>query len=433
MLLPKPIQTAASACILDLHSKWMSQTLIDQRRTVRPQSDGSSTTNIEFYRGVSTIGRFHAIVKQSNCISQLANAISEYEPKLLSHMAIPGSSSKIEAERLVIGWLKFIETHHSKTSLQTAITDTLNNFSKIFYNQRIPARIVTTLAGLSLSDEINEIQLEEKLILRKLTSGELIELSSNDIFSTSLHDHIAHQITTCIEKTIEIPVRFGSDSTPLPREDVGMEEEVLNLLVALHILKPGSADVFLTLKYMDGAAVDLGSSEYSYPIYRHPRASFEFSASDLEEFLALYKAVQECTRSEVIIAAGRLLDSEHRPSPVDALLDSVIGLEVLLNPSDVGELSFRVALNYAYLGEFQERRKRYESLKSVQMTRNKVVHGGLNMSSTNSHLITEHAEIARNCLRDALKHFLFDTSLKDGPKLSAGFWLDRILPPVEGE
>lgn len=433
MSLPEPIRSAASACILDLYPKWISQTLIDQRRTVRPQSDGSSTINIECYRGASTIGSFHAIAKQSNCICKLADAISEYEPRLLGYMSMPGSSSKMEVERLIIGWLKFIETHHSKSDLQVAITETLNNFSTIFYSQRIPARIVTTLSGLSLPDETNAIQLEENLILRKLTTEELIELSSHDILSPSIHDHIAHGITTCIEKLIEIPVRFGSDSNPLPRQDVDMQEEILNLLVSLHILKPGSADVFLTLKYMDIAAIDPGGSEFSYPIYRNPSASFDFNASDLEEFLSLYKATRECTRSEVIIAAGRLLDSEHRPSAVDALLDSVIGLEVLLNPSDVGELSFRVALNYAYLGELQQRRRRYELLKSVQITRNKVVHGGLNMNSANSHLITEHAEIGRNCLRDALKHFLFDASLKDGPKLSAGFWLDRILPPTEGE
>lgn len=113
------------------------------------------------------------------------------------------------------------------------------------------------------------------------------------------------------------------------------------------------------------------------------------------------------------------------------MLDSIIGLEVILNPSDIGELSFRVALNYAYLDSPSSRRKRYESLKSVQVTRNKVVHGGLNMSSTNSNLIVEHAEIGKSCLRDALKRFLVDPMLKDGPKLSAAFWLDRILPPDE--
>lgn len=431
MTLPEPIRLAASACIFDLYPKWMTQTLIDQRRTVRPQGNDSSTIAIEFYRGTSTVGNFLGVVKKSDYACHLADAIRMHEPKLIGHMAIPGSSSEIQVERLVIGWLKFIEAHHSKKDLEAAVKETLDNFSNILYSERIPLRIVTTLSGLSLPDDINEIQLEENLTLRKLRKEELVELSSNDISSSSLHSHIDNRVTTCIEKLTEIPVRFSSDPTPLPHQDLDMHNEVLGLLVALHILKPGSADVFLTLPYMDGAAIDLGISGYSHPLYRLPRASFEFNVLDLEEFISIYTAVQECTRNEVIIAAGRLLDSEHRSSAVDALLDSVIGLEVLLNPIDFGELSFRVAMNHAYLGEPQQRRQRYEKLKGVQSTRNKVVHGGLNINSTKASVILENAEIARDCLRDTLKHFLFDKTLKNAPKkLSADFWLDRMLPPV---
>ena len=68
-------------------------------------------------------------------------------------------------------------------------------------------------------------------------------------------------------------------------------------------------------------------------------------------------------------------------SPVDALLDAAIGLEVLLNPFDSAELAFRAALNYAFLGSTEERRTRFDRLRSIQKVRNKVVHGGLNLQS----------------------------------------------------
>lgn len=243
MKLPEPIRLAASACIYDLHPKWMTQTLIAQRRTVRPQGNDSSTIAIEFYRGTGTVGNFHAVVNNSDYICQLADAISMHEPKLIGHMAIPGSSSEIQVERLVIGWLRFIEAHHSKKDLEVAIRQALDNFSDILYSERIPLGIVTTLSGLSLPDDIDEIQLEKNLILRKLSEEELIDLSSNDIFSSSLHNHINNRITTCIEKLTEMPVRFSSDPTPLPHQDLDMHEEVFGLLIALHILKPGSTDV----------------------------------------------------------------------------------------------------------------------------------------------------------------------------------------------
>ena len=108
----------------------------------------------------------------------------------------------------------------------------------------------------------------------------------------------------------------------------------------------------------------------------------------------------------------------------------MIGLEVLLNPNDRSELAFRVALNYAFLAPPAERRKRYESVRDIQQSRNRVVHGGLNLKSKDAHLLHEHAERAKVCLRDAIVRFLTDESLVRSPKLDADFWLDRVLPVV---
>jgi hypothetical protein len=111
------------------------------------------------------------------------------------------------------------------------------------------------------------------------------------------------------------------------------------------------------------------------------------------------------------------------------LLDTVIGLEVLLNPNDYAELSFRVALNYAYLGSTAERRNRYENIRDIQKTRNRVVHGGLNLRSRDAAVIHEHAGLAKQCLRDSVTRFLTDEDFTGGGKLDTDFWLDRVIPP----
>lgn len=118
-------------------------------------------------------------------------------------------------------------------------------------------------------------------------------------------------------------------------------------------------------------------------------------------------------------------------SPVDALLDAVIGLEALLNPNDYSELSFRVALNYAFLGLVTDRRVRYERVRDIQKVRNRVVHGGLNLQSKEAPLIHEQAIVAKSCLRNAIQCFLFDDSLAGNRKLDVDFWLDRVLPPTD--
>ena len=101
----------------------------------------------------------------------------------------------------------------------------------------------------------------------------------------------------------------------------------------------------------------------------------------------------------------------------------------MLNPADPAELSFRVALNYSYLAGAGERRGRYENVRDVLKTRNRVVHGGLNLRSKDAPVIHEHAALAKACLRDALHRFLSDPSLGGNRKLDVDFWLDRIIPP----
>jgi hypothetical protein len=144
--------------------------------------------------------------------------------------------------------------------------------------------------------------------------------------------------------------------------------------------------------------------------------------------MRLLGSIRAGVRDVVRIAADRLLDAENRLSPVDALLDAAIGLEALLNPNDNSELAFRVALNFAHLATAEHRRERYERVRTIQKTRNRVVHGGLNLHSPNAPIIGEHADLAKACLRDAVKCFLLDPGLAGNRTLDAEFWLDRILP-----
>ena len=100
---------------------------------------------------------------------------------------------------------------------------------------------------------------------------------------------------------------------------------------------------------------------------------------------------------------------------------------------DSSELAFRVALNYAFLAPPEHRRERYERVRLLQKTRNRVVHGGLNLQSADAATIHEHASLAKACLRDVLSAFLLDESLKGNKKLDADFWLNRVVPVVISE
>jgi hypothetical protein len=221
----------------------------------------------------------------------------------------------------------------------------------------------------------------------------------------------------------------NEDSVPDFSSHQVHQERINNILAALHILKSGRVGVLASFTTIRPTILPNMSGQSSAPLVVNPFSFMELTQEDVGRFVTLYKALAETQRDELNIAAARLLDAESRLSPVDALLDAVIGLEVLLNPNDRSELSFRVALNYAYLAPLRERRKRYENVRDVQVTRNRVVHGGLNQKSKDAARLHEHAELAKVCLRDAVERFLTDKELKGPRKLDADFWLDKVLPP----
>jgi hypothetical protein len=168
----------------------------------------------------------------------------------------------------------------------------------------------------------------------------------------------------------------------------------------------------------------------SWPLIRPVFPSLDVLPEDVDQLLRLEHGLREAEREEIRIAADRLVDAGNRLSPVDSLLDAVIGLEVLLNPMDTSELAFRVAVNYALLGQPEHRRDRYDRVRLIQKTRNRVVHGGLSLQSAQGSIIQEHADLACACLRDALKAFLLIPEFQGNRRLDADFWLDRLFPPT---
>lgn len=204
-------------------------------------------------------------------------------------------------------------------------------------------------------------------------------------------------------------------------------EALTNVLVALHIATPGqAAPVGTYLKYEKTPVPPLSGANGSHPLSTNPYASMGLEAAALVDVQRTYRAVTQAP-ANVRIAASRLHDAVRRTSPADALLDSVIGLEVLLNPRDDRELSFRVALNYAFMGPHNERHGRYVVLKGIQSMRNKVVHGGINMHSKEAAKLAEQADLAKACLRETLNEFLFNPVFSHG-NLSADFWTGLVMP-----
>jgi hypothetical protein len=317
-------------------------------------------------------------------------------------------------------------------SVEEAVSSAVADLDTLLTTRKGKREVITALNGLTLSDGIERIDFDHGLHIRRLTGDEIADLGSNDIFSESRYDLTSRFVTAAVisesSLSIELSPYIDGSFYDLTSQQL-YQEQTGNILRALHLLKSGRVGILASFTKLLPTVLPNMSGHISAPLIVNPCSMMELGQDDVAKLIELYRALAKTRLNELNIAAARLLDAESRISSVDAVLDAVIGLEVLLNPNDRAELSFRVALNYAYLGPVAERRERYENVRDVQVTRNRVVHGGLNLASKDVARLHEHATLAKSCLRDALLRFLTDRTLMGTQKLDVDFWLDRVLPP----
>jgi hypothetical protein len=415
---------------------WLAEAPTDLKRVVRRTGPGSFSIDIEPYRGSRTRLAFdRKLSAHQDAINKLEATIRRHQPELLGYLALPGQTQLIrDAKSLVTAWcLTTAKYISSATTQDAAIERLLAEVDAVLNTRRLEQTVTTALKGLQLPPEVHPLTLPNGLLLRALTDDELSDLASHDVIFGNRPDIISQSVGSCLSAVEDVPFEMQKENTPavLPRTVAEKaQERVSSALSALHLTKEGGVRILSTVYSLKPEVFPNLGGQSQWPLLSPSFPLMVLTEADLKELAVVHERLLQSTRDEVNISANRLVEAENRFSPVDALLDATIGLEVLLNPMDSGELSFRVALNYALLGAPEERRARFDRLRSVQKVRNRVVHGGLNLTSPDASTIHEHAQLAKASLRDALKSFLFDPSLRGSRRLDAEFWLDRLLPPV---
>lgn len=107
---------------------------------------------------------------------------------------------------------------------------------------------------------------------------------------------------------------------------------------------------------------------------------YEIDQSEIRDLIEEFTLLESVQFPALSLACARLVDSERRTSPIDSLMDAVIGLEsLLLDGSDREGLRFRFALNYAtFESEMDSATKqaRFKQALDVYKIRSQVVHAG---------------------------------------------------------
>jgi Apea-like HEPN len=135
------------------------------------------------------------------------------------------------------------------------------------------------------------------------------------------------------------------------------------------------------------------------------------------------------------LAISRLQDAELRFSPIDSLVDAIVGLEALLNTEKSGEVALRIPMNFSTLVEPELKFKHFQELRDLYSLRSKIVHGNSNSDSFKvgeaNVTLQEAAQTARHLLRLALHKFVSDPFLRGEEKLNSRVFEERYFSKTD--
>lgn len=405
----------------------------DLYRALRPQGEGSFSCLLFHDYGVQSWIAAEREVKGSPTWQGFDGALKSHEAVLQLSYGSSFVSRSVAARDWV---LSFVAENHD---LLVSGPEDIERLARRHFAQvrdvleRGVVRVTgtTLIAGLRLSPDVDEFSLPDGSKVRKLPPHE-VELLSR--FDASMEGGLSiHELSQAVvfECDFECPIALVEaqiEGQPYPSIYADQRHLVERFLNALSIVVSHRCEAVQTRWVLDpkGLPVSLGTQSRLDAV---ALGGTDLDRSQVDEVAATYALLPAVGMGRVGVAASRLTSAERRLEQSDRLLDAVIGIEALLEPRDYGELNFRVALNFALLGEVTGRRLRYEQMEQVLKARNALVHGGGMSSARSQATLSEAAVSACTLLRDALQRICELSAGSGVPELDKDYWLTQLLGP----
>ncbi len=434
--LNQELASVISGALEVLFPMWRLEPRVDNRMVVTRCGKSTQRMDVGTYFGAITWINFRRRLANHCELNRLDETIRRNQPELLGYFLFPGGGGAIDgAFSLVTCWCRQLESKLiAGHLLNHAIEALLDDLAEVVASKQARLASVALLSGLQLPDGVDEVRLSDELHLARLTDEEYEQHASYDIMVGPSYNLGSRFVSVALKLNTSVPVII----TTSPNDQLSplvsdlsqyqkIHEQFELLLRGLHVLKEGRVGIVATKSRIEPCIFPFGGHS-SVPNSANPFSFMELSETEVTELRRLYECLASDPRESVRIAVSRLFDSEHRLSPVDSLIDCVIGIETLLKPKAENELAFRVALNYAFLEKPILRRSRFDEMTRLQKIRNQIVHNGFNLKSAGAESIHEQATVAKNCLRDVLKRFLGDPDFGPTHKIDTTYWLNRLFP-----
>jgi hypothetical protein len=319
---------------------------------------------------------------------------------------------------------------------EKALEELLDELDHLLRTRTVEFAVLAPLQSVIAEPFDRAVLLGPGVLLRCLRDSEVEELSSNDVLTPTLAPRLGG-LLVALEANFESPLflSFSEMNQGLQRGGIDAALRAVDSAhCILHSFKAGAARIlFQAIRPHARALPGLGGS-FLIPPSDVLASAYTLEQNALDELERFAKFYADAQLPELKLGASRLRDAELRSSPRDAIVDAFVGIEALLNPFSEGELSFRLAMNYATFGPSEERHARYRKLRDLYSVRNRIVHGakegdGYRIGGQTCSLY-EVSQMTKALLREVIRGFIDDPALRTVDSLNAAFWEGRYFRPA---
>lgn len=401
-----------------------------------PVMTGPGTYQLEVrpYQGIQGWIAFKREFESNPLVGELEAALATDCPELLksAHVTGAGWVGVHGAFPLICALCaKSDEYVAAGLSHADAVRAVVNQLSEVVATEVLQVEVISMLGAFMLPNGIDEIDFGD-VVLRRITQHHIEKYASNDITDLPKYDVIDQHVTTALFIEREARLSFEQNFTQSNQDGMDWHTSVQtvhdNIFDSFFLLKQGHFHIVATHHTYE--PLSLPGMSASTSIHRAPQVVgfYMLEPQEIDEVKRLYEAVKTIDSIRLRQAITRLRFSEGRAHAADALVDAMVGFEAILNPMDDRELSFRIALNYAFLFPEALRREKFDELSRIQKLRNRIVHGGMRADDRKQmEELAEVLQLAKEGLRSCIKMLLFELKIGNEQKLDASFWLDRVM------
>jgi len=217
-----------------------------------------------------------------------------------------------------------------------------------------------------------EIRLDAKMVLRKLTQDDMQYLRCPDEFGGMVERRDALSMRFCLAASL---VTEKGAVTKLSE----VRGPVMRVVTALRLLKSGQVGVPVVIQRLREPAFGLAGGTFS--VSGAPAAlgpSYTLLLEESKQLIVTCRALAKAASAKHLrVPLRRFNQAYERDRAEDRLIDYWVALEALFSPPGSGELTYRIALRAAYFIASlpEEREQIFTALRDHYGTRSDVVHG----------------------------------------------------------